>query len=263
MTDPKWYDITVKKASANLEMLISGLDKLCDRYVIGEEIGNGGYEHYQIRAVFKVPKELATVHNQLCEIGAPEHWITPTSKEGRNFNYCEKEGKFIRSWEKVLRKFAAIELRDWQAQVEGLMQAQNERQCLVVVDTIGNHGKTYLAKYMQATHQAQYVPPMQDAQDFMAFCLEKPSKGYIFDMPRAESIKQRKGMWSAIEQIKNGYIYDKRYKFRDEWIEPPKVCVFCNEAPDTDLLSADRWYITKITEWGKETLLMPYEEGEI
>lgn len=262
MTDPRWWDMTVKKASANLEMLMSGLDRTADRYVIGEEIGDGGYEHYQIRAVFKVPKEMATVHNFLCENGASEHWITPTQKICHNFDYCEKEGKFIRSWEKSLRKFATIELRDWQAQVQGLMQAQSERQCLVVYDPIGNHGKTYFAKFMQATHQAQYVPPMQDAQDFMAFCLEKPAKAYIFDMPRAESVKQRKGMWSAIEQIKNGYIYDKRYKFRDAWIEPPKVCVFCNELPDTDLLSADRWYITTIQQWGKDHILMPAEGVE-
>ena len=56
--------------------------------------------------------------------------------------------------------------------------------------------------------------------DFMAFAMAKPDKAYIFDMPRTESVKQRKGMWSAIEQIKNGYLYDKRYQFRDMWIDP-------------------------------------------
>lgn len=261
MTDPKWWDVTSKKDTTNIEALYSALDNMAERYVIGEEIGEGGYQHYQMRIVFKVGKEMATVRNQLAEF-CRDFWCTPTSQNGRNFDYVEKEGKYVASWEKALRSFATMELRPWQAQVEGLMQAQNERQCLVVYDPIGNHGKTYFSKYMQATHQAQYVPPMQDAQDFMAFCMEKKNKAYIFDMPRAESVKQRKGMWSAIEQIKNGYIYDKRYKFRDAWINPPKVCVFCNELPDTDLLSADRWYLTQIQQFGNEHLLMPVEVTE-
>lgn len=263
MTDPKWWDMTLKKGTFEVSNLMEVLDRECERYVIGEEVGEGGYEHYQIRAVFKVPKAMSTVHNVLKEASEIiEGWVTPTSQNGRNFNYCEKEGKFIRSWEKALRKFASLELNDWQCQLQEIWKHQNERQCDVLYNESGNIGKTYFAKYMQATHQAQYVPPMGDAQDLMAFALEKPAKAYIFDMPRCESVKQKKGMWSAVEQIKNGYLYDKRYKFRDAWIEPPRVLVMCNELPDMESLSADRWRIYTVEQMGKESLLMPYEVTE-
>lgn len=261
MTDPKWWDLTIPRDdNPNIEILISALDEMAERYVIGEEIGDGGYKHWQIRAVMKVPKVMATVRNQLEKYNIWGTWATPTSDNGRNFNYTEKEGKFFRSWEKALRSFATLELREWQAQIEELIKHQNERQCMVIYDPAGNHGKTYFSKYMQATHQAQYVPPMGDAMDLMAFAMEKPYKAYIFDMPRSESVKQKKGMWSAIEQIKNGYLYDKRYKFRDAWITPPKVLVFCNEVPDLDALSADRWQLLTLSDTPMGTLVLPYDE---
>lgn len=260
MTQPKWWDATVKAESVDLDKLMSTLDRECDRYVIGKETGADGYKHYQIRMVCKVPKELSTVHNMLARDNPYcQGWVTPTSQEGRNFNYCEKEGDFIRSWEKALRRFATLELNDWQAQLKEIWEHENERQCTVVYEPNGNVGKTYFAKHMVATHRAEYVPPMGDAMDLMAFALEKPARAYIFDMPRSESVKQKKGMWSAVEQIKNGFIYDKRYKFRSTWIEPPKVLVFCNEEPPTETLSLDRWRLYTIQKWGESALLMPWE----
>lgn len=263
MTQPKWWDATIKKESVDLSKLMETLDEECDRYVIGEEVGKDGYEHYQVRMVCKKPKELSTVHNMLARSN-PTYagWISPTSREGRNFNYCEKEGRFIRSWEKALRRFATIELDDWQAQLQEIWKHQNERQVDVLYDPQGAIGKTYFSKYMVATHQAEYVPPIGDAMDLMAFALEKPAKAYIFDMPRCESVKQKKGMWSAVEQIKNGFLYDKRYKFRSMWIEPPRVLVMCNELPEMDTLSQDRWRIYHTEKWGDTRVLLPYEVTE-
>ena len=78
-------------------------------------------------------------------------------------------------------------------------------------------------------------------------------------MPRTESVNNKKGMWSAIEQLKNGYLYDKRYNYRDMWIEPPTVAVFTNELPETGYLSKDRWRISTIEQWGDEQVLLGIE----
>jgi len=256
MTAPKWYDLTLSEEKCrergieNVEQVGTLLENLgADRYVIGREIGEGGYQHYQVRVVFKTEKDT----NHLISVFAGIGRVTPTHV--RNFNYCEKEGNFYRSWEKVLNKFANLTLKVWQGQLISELSDQNEREITVVVDDNGNHGKTWLAKYMQVNHIAQYVPPLAEAQDFMAFAMEKPSKGYCFDLPRAETDKQKKGMWSAVEQIKNGYLYDKRYSYRDLWIQPPKMVVFTNEMPPTEMLSKDRWRIFTIDDrWGVETL---------
>lgn len=257
MTEPKWWDFTAsKKMGWTREKVIAILEPLADRFVIGDEVGEGGYEHLQGRVVFKVGKDTLTLANM--QLGW--HW-QPTHV--RDFNYCEKEGNFYRSWEKSINKFANLELLAWQEELVHMMDQQTERQIFVIYDPIGNHGKTYFSKYCVATRRATYVPPMTEAMDFMAFAMAKPSSGYIFDMPRAETIKQRKGMWSAVEQIKNGYLYDKRYQFRDAWIDPPKVVVFCNEAPPKEGLSLDRWVLFKIEDWGKEPMLMTTTWEEI
>jgi len=189
----------------------------------------------------------------------PMGWhVSPTSDEGRNFRYEEKEGKFYRSWEKAISKYAMLELRPWQKQALKYLNEQDDRDIAVIVDERGNRGKTVFSKFCVATHQAEYVPPFTDALDYMAYAMAKPSKAYIFDIPRSETIKQKKGMWSAIEQIKNGYLYDKRYNYRDMWIEPPKILVFANEEPPFDALSKDRWIPLQFAYWGEAEVLSEF-----
>lgn len=259
MTAPKWYDMTLSREKLK-ERGIDGFEKMgqvlenlgSDRYVIGEEKGADGYEHYQIRVVFKKEKDMDALINIFGSFGH----VTPTHV--RDFNYCEKEGNFYRSWEKVLNKFAEMKLLPWQGQAVGMLNEQNDRTVQVIIDFEGNHGKSWLGKYMQVNRYLQYVPPMGEAMDLMAFAMAKPCRGYLFDMPRSESIKQKKGMWSAIEQIKNGYLYDKRYQYRDMWIDPPKILVFANEEPPMDALSKDRWKLYTFEKWGETDVLVPY-----
>lgn len=253
MTEPKWYDITAwPSAGYTLERLIPICEEHCERFVIGREHASTTQnEHFQMRVVFKIGKEMGAVINLFpgCHV---------SQSHVRDFNYCEKEGEFYRSWEKGLTKYQIVELKQWQGMAVALLKENDERSVHVLVDPVGGIGKTYLAKYCQVNHIAQYVPPMQDAQDFMAFAMAKPSKAYIFDMPRSESTKQRKGMWSAIEQIKNGYLYDKRYAFRDMWIEPPQILVITNETPDLECLSRDRWHFYKIGVFGELAEYEPF-----
>ncbi len=260
MTEPKWYDLTISRNKLK-EMNLDGFEEVgrmfenlgAERYVIGQEIGEGGYEHYQCRVVFKHPTPIATLITAFAGIGR----VMPTHV--RDFKYCEKEGNFYRSWEKVLNKYADIKLLPWQKQTLEELDKQDDRGIMVIIDEKGGKGKTTLSKVCVTRRIAQYVPPMTDAMDFMAYAMEKPSKGYIFDMPRSETIKQKKGMWSAVEQIKNGYLYDKRYSFRDMWIEPPKVLVFTNEEPPFEALSKDRWQCYKIEHWAGTDVLTSWE----
>lgn len=260
ITEPKWYDLTISKEKARtlygietVEHLGSVLERQgAERYVIGDEVGADGYEHYQVRVVFSKGKEMAFMTKSWGPVGH----VSVTHV--RDFHYCEKEGKFYRSWEKVLHGYVTKELRPWQGQVVAMLGEQNDREIVVIYDPKGNHGKTWLGKYLVATRRAEYVPPLQEAQDYMAMCMEKPAKAYLFDIPRASTAKQGKAIWSAIEQIKNGYLYDKRYKWRDMWIESPAIVVFTNEIPDTNLLTADRWKVYTFDQWGGTDVLIPY-----
>lgn len=263
MTAPKWWDFTLPKDKWTMDEIIERLEKNgADRFAIGDEKGEGGYEHFQGRVVFKVAKEMTTVCNLLgfCRGKGPDMdrwgWVGPTHV--RDFEYVKKEGKFYCSWEGALRKFQTIELLGWQAQAEQFFQNESERQVYIIVDEIGNHGKSWFSKYLEATHQADVCPVTDgDASNYIEYCCKHPAKGYVFDVPRADSIKSKKAMWRAIEQIKNGLLYDRRYTSEKKWIDPPKIIVFSNEEPDYDTLSQDRWIVHRITDSGLGPLLMP------
>lgn len=165
---------------------------------------------------------------------------------------------YFRSWESALRDFATIKLLPWQEQVVDLYENQSDRAVTVIVDTEGNHGKSWLRKYLQVTHKGQYIPPLQDYKDLMRMCMAKVGTGYVFDLPRADTIKQKKGMWMTIESVKDGYLFDDRYQFRELWIKPPKVLVFANEEPPLENLSADRWNLYEFEDWGSKVELVDY-----
>lgn len=254
MTEPKWYDLTVwPHQGYTMERLIEIFDKECERYVIGKEIApTTGREHFQCRVVFKVGKTEGAVTNLV-----PGSFVTPSHV--RDFQYCEKEGEYYRSWEKGLQKFATIELMQWQGEMVCLLKESDDRRVNVIIDPEGGWGKTWASKYCQVNHIAQYVPPLAKAEDFMAFAMAKPSKAYVFDMPRASDVKKVAELWSAIEQIKNGYLYDKRYQFRDMWIESPAIVVITNEKPPYDSLSPDRWKCYRITQRFGDAHLEEYD----
>ena len=257
MTDAKWWDATIPKNNVDLEGLIETAEKLCDRFVIGDEVGENGYEHLQCRFVFKSGKELATLRNQFQAVAPTAHW---SKTHVRDFDYVKKEGRFFCSWEKALRKYALIELNDWQTQAQELWRNQNDRQVMVIQGN-GNDGKTWFAKYMEATHQADVCPVTDgDPSNYIEYCQKHPAKGYIFDVPKSDTIKEKKNMWRAIEQIKNGLLYDRRYTSTKTWIDPPRIIVFANDVPNREALTADRWQIFAIA----RGLLLPVnEEGAI
>nr|WCD56390.1 MAG: replication associated protein [Smacoviridae sp.] len=98
--------------------------------------------------------------------------------------------------------------------------------------------------------------------DYMAFALaHTEAKAFVFDIPRSDDGKREKQMWSAIEQIKNGYLYDKRNTWREAWIDPPKILVFTNSPPNKECLSKDRWRTYWFDDTWKTDYLVPYGEG--
>lgn len=244
--ETQWYDVTMPNSQwkGTDDDIIQILKYNCKKWGFGHEIGaQNGLLHYQMRFQLNHPAPI-----QVPMAMFPGAHITPTSKQAMNtWEYITKEGDYVLWSEEKLWKFKKLTLRDWQIKCLERLAIQDDRGILVVQDEIGGAGKTTLAKWMVANHKATYVPPMQDGQDFMAMVMAKPEDNcYIFDIPRSESIKQKKGLWSAVEQVKNGYLYDKRYQWREKWIDPPKIVVFTNDTVPQDALSIDRWDIWKI-----------------
>lgn len=250
MTEPKWWDCTLSRektfkdgrpnpwAERTTEELGAWLmEHGAERCVVGEETGADGYRHWQMRVVFKKEASMEKVYS----IISNGYW-TPTHV--RNFDYCEKEGCFWRSWEGALRRFQTIELYNWQRETLERLKTQGDRRVTVLIDTMGASGKTTLAKHITATHTGAYCPAMDEAKDYMAWALaHQTAKIFVLDIPKSDSRKKNADLWSAVEQMKNGYLWDKRHHWQEAWIDPPGILVITNEEPDRSLLSNDRWDI--------------------
>lgn len=261
------WDITIPKEHDGVEMpcmeIISTFKSLCKKWAFQLERGESGYVHYQCRVSMKSKMRQPQVLSSL-----PWNWvhISPTSKENRtnNFYVTKEDTRVLGPWTDtdfdvyVQKRFIDCKLRPWQNALIDTFEEREDRLVNVLIDEDGNKGKGFITAYCHCHKMGFRVPPINDAKDMMAIMcdrcldvLDHDIKAVFLDLPRSMPKNKLQGIYSAVEQIKDGYLYDTRYRFRECWIEPPVIWVFTNVVPDGDYLSMDRWRFWKITKDGK------------
>lgn len=194
-----------------------------------------GRLHMQCRGELKAalgPEVLAVLSGYLnCRHVSPTHV--------RDFEYIYKDGDFYESWLTFREVFLTAELSPWQQALADL--SYDDRQIEFVYDPSGAAGKTFFGRCMEARRSAVYIPPVTSARDMMAAILHERCLGwYIVDCPA--SFEWTRDWMTGLEQIKNGYIFETRYKFEKVDLGcNPRVTVLCNALPPKHLkLSKDR-----------------------
>lgn len=166
--------------------------------------------------------------------------ISPTVVKG-DYSYVYKDGDYYLSWEIYRPEFDGPKNNphEWQVELENL--PRDDRSIEILIDKRGNWGKTAWAMYMSYLHKACYIPPVRRGIDVSSCVINKPeSEWYIVDTPRAFEFDEE---WAtAIEQLKNGYVFDTRHSFKDKYLKVrPRVTILCNLPPDYErYFSADR-----------------------
>lgn len=218
-----------------------------ERYAFGcETAPETGRRHYQFRGVLKTDLSNDTAL-ALAELGLRH--ITPTHV--RDFEYVYKDHDFYCSWDVYRPEYDKV--RDsphvWQVELENF--ERDDRSIEIIWDERGNSGKTAWAMYQDYCHRAVYIPPLKRGLDLVACVLGKrASDWYIIDTPRAFEFTDD---WAcSIEQLKNGYVFDTRYSFRDRYLPVrPRVTILCNELPSYETyFSVDRVLPFRITPQG-------------
>lgn len=113
---------------------------------------------------------------------------------------------------------------------------------MVWVDTKGNVGKSWLCGALYERGLACIVPPTIDTVTKMMQWVASGYRGepyIVIDIPR--SWKWSKELYTAVESIKDGLVYDTRYSAKMRNIRGVKVLCLTNETPKLDKLSVDRW----------------------
>lgn len=192
--------------------------------------------------------------------------MSPTSKANRDnmFYVTKKDTRVDGPWtEKDVPTEECQEIKEmvlypWQQEMISCVQKKpHDRLIDVLFDPETKSGKSWLKRYCRWKKIACVMPTASNYQDMMAMALEKgQQKCYIIDVPQKLVGKPLTDLWGAIESLKDGFCYDKRYKYREKQYLPSHVWVFTNTFPV--ITAKDRlriWMISPengLIKWTKE-----------
>lgn len=271
----KCWDITVKagddsKAVEDTRLRLKKfMARECKSWVFQEERGEqSDYHHFQGRFIFKRKVRRRTLRAAILHYfeGDPGLHLSPSSAQvakdaqAGKFDYVMKEDTRVAgpwsdetepkplTWDiKVLEE--KKNWYSWQTQAYYMAVTRNPREIHVLYDPIGNHGKSSFLKYLELQGKCAYIPPFTDFQDIMQVAMAKSKLGsFWIDMPKAMHKEKLVQLWSAVETMKSGFLFDKRYHWKQMIIGAPQVIVSTNVLPKRGLLSEDRWRVWQIVD---------------
>jgi len=133
----------------------------------------------------------------------------------------------------------------WQSQlVDELCGQPDQRGIRFVVDPEGNSGKSWLCAYMLQTNPSVVQILKTGKEADMCYAIEESKCIFLLDVPRS---RMEFLQYSVLEQLKDRMVFSTKYNSQMKIISHlPHVVVFCNEMPDMEKLSSDRYMITEI-----------------
>lgn len=255
------YDFTLVAGIITNEDITTALNTYCKKWVFQYEEGITGYLHYQGRISLTDKLRL----NELIDtkiLPSQAHW-SRTQTKTKGFDYVMKEDtRILGPWKDtdkpkyIPRQYRGKmnTLRPFQKHIIDSAYTFDERTINVIISPNGNIGKSVISSLCELFKKGIDLPPCNDAEKLIQsccnICMKKntrnPSPIFI-DLPRSFNQDNMNGIFTAIEQIKKGKLYDIRYNYTEWWIDSPQIWVFTNnEEIDTDMLSKDRWKIWNV-----------------
>lgn len=235
------YDFTLPY-KYRIESVKNWLNKISKKWCFQLERGESGYYHYQGRFSLKVKSRLNNVYNP----GKAHLSITSNENSGNDFYVTKIETRIKGPWSnkdiEIPDDIDGIELYQWQKDV--LNGKRNKRKINVIYNEAGGIGKSTLLRYALVHELASWIPAINDYKDIMRIAYDCPVRPiYIIDMPKAMKKDKLSQLYTGIEHLKDGIIFDDRYHFKYKVIRKPEVWVFTNTYPKLDYLSKDKWKI--------------------
>jgi hypothetical protein len=135
-------------------------------------------------------------------------------------------------------------LRLWQhALNERVNGPADDRKIVFIVNPEGNCGKSWLTRYWM-THRIGTQFFSVGKRDDLAYSVDVNNDLFVFDIPRGNMLMLQYGF---LEMLKNQLVYSPKYSSMTKIIRnKPHVVVFCNEHPDMEKLTEDRYKIIEI-----------------
>eukprot|EP00854_Cymbomonas_tetramitiformis_P032118 gene32118-40619_t len=260
------YDITISSANKDYQQVALYLKEWCKKWGFQHERGESGYEHFQCRVWLMKKKRFSEIKKLVSAETLYGHWsiTSATCHQGCNFNYVLKaDTRIAGPWKDTeytepppltpqlenFIKAGGITVMPWMAQVEAIVKTYDERSITLIYDEKGTSAKSIFCEYLEYHNLAFEIPPLRSCQDIMQLCMSIPAyKCYLVDMPRGMKKDKLAELYSGLECLKNGKMYDIRYAYKSRRITRPGIIVFTNMLPNFGLLSPGRWDVWIMTD---------------
>lgn len=158
-----------------------------------------------------------------------------------------KYHKGFRELERALRVVPAqteVELRDWQKKVVDMVALPaDDRKIIWVHDSVGEHGKSFLNKYLITNMGAVVLSGRVTDMAYAYDC----QKIVVFDMSRTQA-DMMDHIYDFAEKLKNGYLFSSKYESEQKVFPPPHVIIMANVMPKANVWSKDRLVLINLDE---------------
>ena len=272
------WDFRVSADGLDNTVIINQLKQIAERYTFQLEKGDTtGYLHYQGRmSLIKKHRktELMKLFGSMPVPNYLEPTVNATYYAGDMFYVSKTETRIDGPWdERETEKYIPRQYRNmldklypYQKHIYDSADVFDTRTINMIYCPVGNVGKSTIASVCELYAKGIDLPPVNDAEKLIQSCcdiceakqIRNPSPIFV-DLPRAMNKDRLNGIYTAIEQIKKGKLFDLRYKYKEYWIDSPQIWVFSNIRPDLSMLSKDRWKVYTIN---KDYSLMTYNPEE-
>lgn len=179
------------------------------------------------------------------------HWEKSRGTKEQNIDYCSKGETAIKGTQfsnmPIERKpniLKTEQLRPWQNNIRKICDTEpDDRTINWIYDLEGGKGKTALCKYIIKNYNATLVNG-STKDSIYGIVQHKEATGLYPDIILWNLPRSQKGVsYSAIEQIKDGIFYNKKYESKMILMACPHIFIFANYLPNEEELTEDRWNI--------------------
>jgi hypothetical protein len=136
--------------------------------------------------------------------------------------------------------------RPWQLELEQFLGGPaDDRQVRFYVDPVGNTGKSWFQGYYctKNPHETQLLG--LGKRDDIAFAIDPSKRIFFFNVPRGD---MQYFQYTVLEQLKDKVVFSTKYQSTTKLLRHyPHVIIFCNEEPDMNKMSVDRYDVRRLT----------------
>lgn len=123
----------------------------------------------------------------------------------------------------------------WQEQIKKLCSLYESYKIHLIYSPESLEGKEELIKVLQRKGLAKYIDTSSklSRNKIMGSIIDNGAPGaFIFDEPNYQAIE----FWHLVECLKDGHVFDNRYKFRDMIFDRPQVFIFTTIKPNLKVI---------------------------